>query len=180
MFKMLKKILLVVVVLLAVFLVYAATRPGSLHVQRTTSINAPPERIFSLIDDFHNWGSWSPYEKRDPAMKRTYSGAPSGQGAVYEWDGNSNVGQGRMEITGVSRPSNVTIKLDFMKPIEGHDIAVFTLEPKGDTTNVTWSMDGPTPYIGKVMGVILNMDTMIGGDFETGLANLKGIAEKQS
>lgn len=131
-----------------------------------------------VINDFHSWTSWSPYEKADPAMKSAYSGAANGKGAVYEWDGNSQVGQGRMEITDTSHPSRVTIKLDFIKPFEGHDIAEFALAPQGDSTSVTWTMDGPSPYLGKLIGVFLNMDTMIGKDFETGLGNLKAIAEK--
>jgi hypothetical protein len=175
---MFKKIALVVVVLAAALLIYAATRPDSLHVERTASINAPPGKIFPLITDFHTWSSWSPYEKIDPAMKRAYSGATSGKGAVYEWEGNNEVGQGRMEITDASNPSRVIIKLDFIKPLEGHDVAVFALVPQGDSTNVTWTMDGPTPYVGKLIGVFMNMDTMIGKDFETGLANLKAITEK--
>jgi carbon monoxide dehydrogenase subunit G len=175
---MLTKIALALVVLLVAVLVYAASRPDSLHVQRTASINAPPDRVFPLINDFHSWSSWSPYEHIDPAMKRAYSGAANGKGAVYEWTGNSEVGQGRMEITDVSNPSRVTIKLDFVKPLEGHNVAQFALVPQGTATNVTWTMDGPTPFIGKLIGVFINMDKMIGNQFETGLANLKIIAEK--
>ncbi len=175
---MFKKIALVALVLVVAVLAYAATRPDTLHVQRSASVKAPPEAIFPLISDFHRWSSWSPYEKRDPAMKRTYGGAAQGKGAVYEWQGNSEVGQGRMEITDTSDPSRITIKLDFIKPLEGHNVAEFALVPQGGTTNVTWSMDGPSPYIGKLIGVFVNMDTMIGNDFETGLANLKAIAEK--
>ena len=181
---MLKKILILIVVLIAVLLCYAATKPDTFRVQRTTSINAPPEKIFAIIDDFHNWGSWSPWEKLDPAMKRTYSGAASGQGAVYAWEGNDKVGAGRMEITDSAPPSKVTIKLDFIKPFEAHDIAELTLEPPAaaDTsspvTTVTWAMHGPNPFISKVMQVFMNVDTMVGKDFEDGLANLKNVAEK--
>jgi len=175
---MFKKIALVVIVLIGAILAYAATRPDSLHVQRTAGIKAPPEKIFPLISDFRRWSSWSPYEKIDPAMKRVYAGAANGKGAVYEWEGNSQVGQGRMEIMEISQPSRVTIKLDFVKPLEGHNVAEFALVPQGDSTTVTWTMDGPTPYIGKLIGVFVNMDTMIGKDFETGLANLKAIAEQ--
>ena len=175
---MLKKIALVVVVLVVALLAYAATRPDTLHVQRAATVKAPPEAIFPLISDFHRWTAWSPYEKRDPAMKRTYTGAAEGKGAVYEWEGNSEVGQGRMEITDTSDPSRVTIKLDFIKPFEGHNVAEFALVPQGGTTTVTWSMDGPTPFLGKLIGVFMNMDTMIGKDFETGLANLKALTEK--
>lgn len=175
---MFKKIALVAVVLVGAVLAYAATRPDSLHVQRAASIKAAPEKIFPLINDFRRWSSWSPYEKVDPEMKRAYSGAATGKGAVYEWDGNSQIGQGRMEITETSHPSRVTIKLDFIRPIEGHNVAEFALVPQGDSTTVTWTMDGPSPYLGKLIGVFVNMDTMIGKEFETGLANLKAIAER--
>lgn len=173
---MFKIIAIVVLVLIAGLLVYAATRPDSFSVERSVSIKAPPQKVFSLIDDFHNWGSWSPWEKLDPAMKKTYTGAASGQGAVYEWTGNSKVGQGRMEIVDASA-SKVTIKLDFLRPIEGHNVAEFNLAPQGDGTEVTWSMHGPSPYMAKLMGVFVSMDKMIGGDFEKGLANLKSVAE---
>jgi hypothetical protein len=178
MIKMIKKIALVVAVLIAGVLLYAATRPDTLHVERTAAINAPAGKIYPLISDFHSWTSWSPYEKRDPALKRTYSGAESGKGAVYQWEGNSEVGSGRMEITDTSAPSKVVIKLDFITPFEGHNVAQFTMQPSGRATNVTWSMDGPTPYLGKVIGVFINMDRMIGTDFEAGLANLKTLTEK--
>jgi len=174
---MFKKIAIVVLVLVVAVLAYAATRPDTLHVERSATIQAPPEEIFPLISDFRRWASWSPYETRDPAMKKTYGGAAQGKGAVYEWEGNSEVGQGRMEITDAD-PSRITIKLDFIKPLEGHNVADFALVPQGGTTNVTWSMDGPSPYIGKLIGVFMNMDRMIGSDFEAGLANLKAIAEK--
>src|SRR2546430_6898076 len=175
---MFKKIALVIVVLVAALLVYAATRPDALHVQRAASIKAPPEKIFPLINDFHSWASWSPWEKLDPAMRRTNSGAAMGQGAVYEWEGNAKVGKGRMEITEVSPPTKVTVKLDFLKPIEGHNIAEFTLEPQGDSTSVTWVMRGPAPFLSKFIQVFISMDSMIGKEFETGLGNLKSIAEK--
>ena len=175
---MLKKITLVVLVLIVAVLAYAATRPDALHVERSAEIKAPPERILPLIADFHNWASWSPYEKVDPAMKKTYSGPDKGKGAVYEWAGNSQVGQGRMEITDVSEPSRVDIKLDFIKPFEGHNVAVFALRPQGDATTVTWSMDGKSPYVAKLMGVFLDMDHLIGKDFEAGLTSIKTIAER--
>ena len=176
---MINIIAIIVVVLIAALLGFAATRPDIFRVQRATSIKAPPEKIFALINDFHSWGSWSPWEKMDPTMKRTHSGAANGKGAVYEWEGNNKVGKGRMEIMDTSPPSKVTIKLDFVKPFEGHNIAEFTLEAKGDSTNVTWAMYGPNPYIAKLIHMFFNMDNnMIGKDFETGLANLKTVAEK--
>lgn len=170
-------IAVLVVVPLAAVLILAATKPDTFRVERATSIKAPAEKIFPLIADFHGWGAWSPYEKLDPAMKRTFSGAANGKGAVYEWDSDGKAGKGRMEITDAPAPSKVAIKLDFFKPFEAHNIAEFTLEPKGDSTNVTWAMHGPNLYIGKVMSIFFNMDSMIGKDFETGLANMKALAE---
>jgi uncharacterized protein YndB with AHSA1/START domain len=175
---MLKKIALVVVVLVAALLAFAATKPDSFRVQRAASINAPPEKIYPLISDLRRWGAWSPWEKLDPAMKRTHSGAASGRGAVYEWDGNKEVGAGRMEIVEVSPPSAVRIKLDFLKPFAAHNFAEFTLEPKGDATTVTWAMYGPNTYVSKLMSVFFSMDSMLGKYFETGLANLKAASEK--
>ena len=178
---MVKTIAIVIVVLvvvpLAAILIFAATKPDTFRVQRATSIKAPPERIFPLIADFHGWGAWSPYEKLDPAMRRTFSGAANGKGAVYEWDSDGKAGKGRMEITDAPAPSKVTIKLDFFKPFEAHNIAEFTLEPRGDSTDITWAMYGPNLYIAKVMSIFFNMDRMMGKDFETGLANLKARAE---
>jgi carbon monoxide dehydrogenase subunit G len=174
---MIRIIAIVVIAVIAAVLVVAATRPDTFRVQRTASIKAPPEKIYAFINDFRKWGAWSPYEKKDPAMTRKMSGAESGKGAVYQWEGNGNVGTGRMEIAEVSPPSQVTIKLDFLKPFEGHNIAEFILEPKGDTTNVTWAMHGPSPFIAKLMGLFFSMDAMIGKDFETGLSNLKSVAE---
>ncbi|MFI5000968.1 MAG: SRPBCC family protein [Reyranellales bacterium] len=168
----------VLVVVIAGILIYAATKPDSFTVRRSAGVKASPDRIFALIDDLHGWAAWSPYEKKDPDMKRTFSGPSSGKGAVYEWDGNKNVGKGRMEIVETSTPSRITIKLDFIKPFEGHNTAEFTMEPKGDTTFVTWAMYGPSPYVAKVMGTFFDMDKMIGEDFEAGLANLKTVAEK--
>jgi uncharacterized protein YndB with AHSA1/START domain len=175
---MLKTIAIVVVVLLAALLVFAATKPDTFRVQRATSIKAPPEKVFVLINDLHSWGAWSPWEKLDPAMKRTHSGAASGKGAVYAWEGSGEVGAGRMEIIEAAPPSKVKIKLDFLKPFEAHNIAEFTLEPKGDATEVIWAMYGPNTYLSKLIGVFVSMDSMIGKSFEAGLANLKAAAEK--
>ena len=175
---MLKKIALVLVVLVCAVLVYAATKPDTMTVQRTATIKAPPEKIYPLITDFHSWSAWSPYEKLDPAMKRTYGGPAAGKGATYAWEGNNKVGKGDMQITDAMAPSKVDIALHFLKPMKTNNLTEFTLVPKGDSTTVTWAMRGPNLYIGKVMGVFVNMDRMIGRDFETGLANLKAIAER--
>ena len=173
--------IVIVLIILVAILGLAAMRPNIFSVRRSTSIKAKPESIFGLINDFRNWGSWSPYEKLDPTMRRKLSGAESGKGAVYEWEGNGKAGAGRMEIIGSTPPSKVTIKLDFIKPFEGHNTAEFTLEGAGEAgaqTQVTWAMYGPAPYMAKLMGLFINMDRMIGKDFETGLANLKAITER--
>ena len=177
---MLKIISLAVVAVVGGFLIYAATRPDSFRVERTATINAPPERIFPLINDFQRWSAWSPFEKKDPGMKRTMSGVSSGKGAVYEWNGNKEIGQGRMEIVESVPPSRVTLTLDFTRPFEAHNIVDFTLEPRGNSTQVTWAIHGPSPFISKVMGIVLNVDKMIGKDFEAGLAALKTVSEQQS
>jgi uncharacterized protein YndB with AHSA1/START domain len=175
---MIKIIGIAIVLLIAGVLLFAATRPDTFRVQRSTSIKAPPAKIFSYINEFDRWAAWSPYEKLDPAMKRTRSGPAAGQGAIYEWEGNDKVGRGRMEIAEASPPSKVAIKLDFIKPFEAHNVAEFTLQPKDDGTHVTWVMYGPAPYVSKLMGLFFNMDRMIGKDFEAGLANLKSLTEK--
>lgn len=174
---MLKTIAIALVVVAGALLAFAATRPDTFRVQRTATIDAPPEEIFALINDFHRWRSWSPYEKLDPAMKRTHSGAASGRGAVYAWESEGKAGVGRMEITDVSQPSRVTIRLDFVKPFKARNTAEFTLQPNGRATTVTWAMHGPNLFVGKVMGIFLDMDRMIGKDFEAGLATLKSLAE---
>lgn len=167
----------VLAVLVAAVLLYAATKPDTFRVQRAASIKAPPEKIVAVLSDFHGWEAWSPWEKLDPAMKRSHSGAAKGKGAVYAWQGNKEVGEGRMEITEAAA-TRVAIDLDFVKPFEAHNKVVFTLAPKGDATEVTWTMQGPLPYVAKVVHVVFDMDGMVGKQFETGLANLKAVAEK--
>ncbi|UUZ77709.1 SRPBCC family protein [Polaromonas sp. P1(28)-13] len=179
MFKTIAIVLAVAVfVLIAAVLIFASTKPDSFRVQRQVAINAPPEKIYPLVNDYRNWGAWSPYEKKDPAMKRSYSGPASGKGAVYAWEGDSGVGVGRMEITQSSPPSQVLINLDFSKPFEAHNQVAFTIQPQGAASTVTWAMQGPAPLISRVMQVFFSMDKMVGQDFEVGLANLKTAAEK--
>jgi uncharacterized protein YndB with AHSA1/START domain len=169
----------VLTIAIAIVLILAATKPDTFSVQRAAVVKAPPENIFPLINDFHQWASWSPWENKDPGMKRTFSGTASGRGAVYAWDGNKNVGSGRMEILDASSPSKIVIKLDFFKPFEAHNTAEFTMLPQGDaTTNVNWVMRGPATFMSKVMQVFMNIDSMVGKDFETGLSNLKKLTEK--
>lgn len=178
MFEIITIIAVIIAIAIAVVLILAATKPNTLRVQRVTSIRAPADKIFPMINDFHQWRGWSPYENKDPAMQRTYEGSASGKGAVYAWDGNKNVGSGRMEILEASVPSKITIKLDFFKPFEGHNTAEFTMLPQGDVTNLTWTMSGPAAFMSKLIQVFMNMDHMIGRDFEAGLANLKKLAEE--
>lgn len=164
--------------LLVALLLFAATRPNSFRVERSVAVQAPPERVFPLINDFHNWSEWSPYEKIDPAMKKTFSGATSGPGAIYQWAGNGKAGEGRMEIIDASAGSQITIDLSFLKPFPAHNTAQFTFAAQGGMTNVTWAVFGPASYMNKLMCVFINMDKMLGKDFAEGLANIKTITEK--
>ena len=173
-----KTILIVLVVVIVAILALAATKPDEFRVQRQTTIKAPPEKIFNVLNDFHQFGAWSPWEKLDPAMKRTLSGAEKGKGATYAWVGNSQAGEGRMEILESTPSSKIVVKLDFIKPFEGHNQTEYLLQPKGDSTTLIWSMSGPTPFVSKIMQVFVSMDSLIGKDFEEGLANLKALTEK--
>jgi uncharacterized protein YndB with AHSA1/START domain len=172
-----KIIAIILALLIAAVLIYAATKPDSFRIERSTSIKASPEKVSAYLTDFKQWAAWSPWEEKDPAMKRTYSGAATGKDAIYGWQGNKNVGTGRMEILDV-QPQKVTIKLDFLSPFEAHNTAEFTLQPQGDSTKLTWSMFGPANYMSKVMTTVMSMDKMVGPDFEAGLAKLKAAAEK--
>src|SRR3990167_6819746 len=175
---MVKKIALGLVVVVLALLAFAVTRPDTFRVERSTTIKAPPAKVFALLSDFQKFGAWSPWEKQDPAMKRTFSGPASGPGSVYAWEGNDAVGAGRMEILQAVPDSKVVIKLDFLKPFEAHNTTEQTLQSQGGQTTVTWAMHGPSPYMMKVIGVFVSMDSMVGKDFELGLSNLKREAEK--
>ena len=177
MVKIFALVAVVVVVAVAALLVYAATRPDSFRVERAATIKAPPEKIFAQVNEFKSWTAWSPWEKIDPALKRSYSGPPGGKGAAYAWEGNKDVGSGRMEITESTAPSKIVIRLDFLKPFEAHNTAEFTFVREGDATNVIWAMHGPSPYMSKLIGLFFSMDRMVGGMFEQGLANLKKSSE---
>lgn len=175
---MIKKLAIAVVVLILALLVFAATRPDSFRIERSAVIKAPAEKVFAQINDFHAWTAWSPWERIDPALKRTYSGAPAGKGAAYAWEGNSEVGRGRMEITESTPASKIVIRLDFEKPFEAHNVAEFTLAAAEGGTRVTWVMHGPNPFSAKLIQVFMSMDAMVGKQFEDGLANLKAVAGK--
>ncbi|MDF0668482.1 MAG: SRPBCC family protein [Nitrospira sp.] len=174
---MLNIIIAVMILLVATLLIYAATKPDTFRLQRSTIINAPPEKIFPFLSDFQHWLVWSPWEKLDPELKRSFSGASQGKGAQYQWEGNSKVGTGGMEIMEAA-PSKIRLKLDFLKPFEAHNFAEFTLEPRGGVTNVTWAMYGAQPFMAKVMSLFMNCEKVVEPQFETGLANLKTIAEQ--
>lgn len=174
---MLKLIALVIIALIALALIYAATRPDTFRVERSIAIKAVPEKIFPLINDFREWDAWTPYNK-DPAIKKTYGGAASGKGATYAWEGNKDVGKGDIAITGGVAPKQIELELHMIEPFEGRNRVVFTLNPQGDATRVTWAMDGAQAYMVKVIGLFMSMDKMVGKDFEVGLGQLKTLAEK--
>ena len=175
---MLKMMLIVLIVIVAIILIRAALKPSRLHVARSISIKAPPEKIFTHLNNFNAWEAWSPWEKVDPACKRSYSGKESGVGAIYNWSGNKNIGEGRMEIVESIPSSKVVLKLDFIKPFEGHNMVEFTLQTQADVTTVTQAMSGESTFIHKLMGLCCNMDKMIGTKYEEGLSTLKAIVEK--
>ncbi|WP_265949643.1 SRPBCC family protein [Dechloromonas sp. A34] len=176
---MVKAILGGLALVIVLALIYAATKPDTFRVERSISIKAPAEKIFPLINDFHRWEQWSPWEKVDPALKRTYSGADSGVGAAYAWFGNKEIGQGRMEIIESTPPARLLIKIDFLAPFEAHNTVEFTLTRQGDSTVLSHAMFGPSPYLAKLMGLVFSMDKMVGDKFEEGLGSLKAIAEAQ-
>jgi hypothetical protein len=175
---MIRIVLIVLVLAVAGVLLYAGTKPDDFGVRRQTSIKAAPDRIYPMIADFRQWPAWSPYEVKDPAMKRTLGTVAAGPGATYAWDGNKEVGQGDMTITTVEASRRVSIRLNFVKPFAATNQVDFVLEPQGDTTRVTWDMRGPAPYVTKLMSTFIDMDRMIGRDFEIGLANLKATVER--
>jgi uncharacterized protein YndB with AHSA1/START domain len=175
---MLKKFALGAFAILVVILLMAAMKPNSFTISRSIAIEAPPEKIAALITDFHQWRAWSPWEGLDPAMQRSYSGAASGKGAVYAWQGNKDVGRGRMEILDAASPARTVVQLDFIEPFASNNVAIFTLVPAGRGTSVTWTMSGPMLFVSKLMTVFVSMDAVIGKDFDKGLAQLKAAAEK--
>ncbi|MBL8569396.1 MAG: SRPBCC family protein [Phreatobacter sp.] len=166
-------VLLAIPVVVVLVLVIAARKPDRFRTERSALIDASAERIFPMINDFRAWPTWSPWEKKDPDMKRSLSGAASGPGSIYAWDGNRNIGAGRMEILDVAAPERVTIQLDFFRPFKARNTAEFTLKPEGAGTRVTWAMFGPQPFVGKLISMFIDCDRMVGKEFETGLANLK-------
>ncbi len=173
-------VLVVIVVLVAALLAYASTRPDTFRIERTTRIAAPMVQVAELIDNFHEWGKWSPWEHIDPTMTRTFSGADAGVGAIYEWDSKGKAGAGRMEITEMRAGAErglITIRLEFFKPWKATNTAEFLMTPTDAGTDLNWAMHGPSPFMSKLMGVFMDFDKMVGKDFEAGLAAIKKNAE---
>ena len=178
MLKVVVIVVLVIVALIAILLIVASRKPNTFRITRSVLIKAKADRVFALIDDFHAWRQWSPWEDRDPNMSRTYGPTTKGQGATYAWSGNNKIGAGRMEITDCAEPHKLLVRVEFIKPMQAVNTAEFTLEPEGDAVKTTWAMFGPKTLFSKVMGVFFSMDAMVGKDFEKGLADLKAVAER--
>jgi hypothetical protein len=177
---MIKLIGLGVVLLVGGVLIFAAMRPDSFRVQRSASIQAPPEKIFPLINDLRGFNTWNPFDKKDPKLKGTYSGPASGPGAAYAFEGNKDVGRGSIEIIDSVPASEVRMTLHMLAPMEARNVVEFSLKPDGKTTRVTWAIQGPVPFFAKIFGIFCDMDGMIGKDFENGLSDLKAIVERQT
>jgi uncharacterized protein YndB with AHSA1/START domain len=170
----------ILALIILALIILVSMRPATFHIERSRVIAAPPETLFGLLNDFHRWSAWSPWEKMDPQLQRTYTGAESGAGAVYAWAGNKKVGEGRMTIL-ESRPNDsVKIKLEFLKPFTATNEANFKLSPEAGGTRVTWSMDGQHNFVMKAFGMLMDMDAMIGKDFEKGLENMDAAARGQA
>ncbi|MFO0865708.1 MAG: SRPBCC family protein [Gemmataceae bacterium] len=174
---MLKKILLVLVVLILVFVVIVALQPADFRVIRSTTINAPREIVFKQVSDFRNWEAWSPWAKLDPNVRNTFEGTFEEKGSKFLWVGNDKVGEGKMEILETKPPEYLKLSLEFVKPMASTAITEYKFEPKGEGTEITWTMSGTNGFVGKAFCMFVNMDKMVGGDFEKGLADIKKISE---
>ena len=173
---MLKKIALALVLILGGLAVFIASRPADFRITRSRTVAAPPAAVHPYVNDFHKWAEWSPWEKLDPAMKREIAGPPAGTGATYHWVGNDQVGEGRMTITDSSQPGSIIIRLEFLKPWAATNTTQFDFSPSGSGTNVTWTMTGRHNFVSKAMCLVMDMDKMVGPDFEKGLANLDTVS----
>lgn len=177
---MFTEIALGVLAVVVLLLVVIASRPAAFRVARSAVIEAPSEVVFALINDFRQWGKWSPYEKRDPNLKRTYEGPPAGTGSAYSWAGNAQIGEGRMTMTESKPNERIAIKLEFFKPWKATNEVEFTLRPVANGVSVTWAMTGKKNFVCKAFSLFMSMDRMIGDDYEKGLAELKRQAETSS
>lgn len=170
-------LLLTVLAVIGAVLFLASRKPDIFRVERRVIIHAPADKVFAHINDLHAWETWSPWQKKDPAMKQVYSGSDAGVGAAQAWEGNNQVGKGSMTIIAAEPPRRIDLQLDFEKPFKANNIVEFTLTPTGNSTEIVWAMHGPANLVSKIMDVLMNMDKMCGRDFDAGLANLKAIAE---
>ena len=177
---MIRKVLLVVVVLLSLLLVAAAMQPDTFRVERSATINAPRPLVFAQVNDLHEWTAWSPWEKLDPNMSKTFSGPQTGKGASYAWKGNDDVGAGKMTITKSDAPSQVVLELAFLEPFESTSTTLFDFHETDSGTHVSWTMKGNNTFMGKIFCLFMDMDSMIGKDFEKGLATLKKVSESEA
>jgi uncharacterized protein YndB with AHSA1/START domain len=177
MVRIVRKVLIGLAVAVVLLVVVVSTRPSHFKVERTTTIAASPDVVFAQLDDFHAWAAWSPWEKLDPQMKRIFDGRPSGVGAIYAWEGNDKVGEGRMTITDADLPRREVIQLEFLKPFQATNVTTFTLVPGEGGTKVTWAMEGDNGFTAKAATLFMDMDSLVGGDFERGLAGLKTVSE---
>ena len=174
---MILKMLMAIVAVIVLVLGVAATRPATFHIERSLTMAAPPEKVFALINDLHAWPRWAPQDREDSTMKRVFSGAPSGVGAICDWEGRGASGKGTLTIVESDAPRKVVVQADWVNPFKTRNMNAFVLEPDGTGTRVTWSMSGPNLFMMKLMSVFTNMDKMMGKHFEDGLANLKSVAE---
>lgn len=174
---MLKKILIAIVLILVVFVIVVATRPADFRVTRSATVGAPPESVFAQVNELKKWEAWSPWAKLDPHAKNTYDGPAAGTGAGFAWAGNKEVGEGRMTITESRANELVRFRLDFVKPFASTCEAEFTFSPEGGQTRVRWTMSGKNNFIAKAVGLFMDCDKMVGGQFEQGLANLQSVVE---
>jgi len=175
--SILKKGAIALLLAIGIFMVVVALQPGEYKVERRLVMNAPAAAVFAQVNDFHLWDAWSPWAKLDPAMKATFEGPPSGKGSVYAWTGNSNVGEGKMTITESSPPDRIVLELVFIKPMAGSSTTEFSFKPEGAGTSVTWTMTGKNDFVGKAVCMFMNMDKMVGGQFEKGLESMKSLVE---
>ncbi|MDB5337903.1 MAG: hypothetical protein JWN70_3522 [Planctomycetaceae bacterium] len=178
-----KKIMIAVGILAGIVLVFVgivAAQPSEFRITRSTKISAPPDIVFAQVDDFHNWEGWSPWAKLDPAAKNTFEGPAAGKGAIFKWSGNDKVGEGQMTLTDSQPNDKILIKLEFKRPFEDTSTTEFTFKPEGDQTTVTWSMFGQQNFMEKAICMFMNMDKMLGADFEKGLAQLKKVSEEEA
>jgi len=171
-------ILALILVVVVIFCVVVAMQPEDFKITRVASMNASPDKVFEQVNDFHKWDAWSPWAKLDPAMKTTYSGAASGTGSSYSWVGNDKVGEGRMTIADSHPSEHIKIDLEFIKPFAAKNVTDFAFKPDGDKTTVTWTMTGKNNFMAKAFNLVMNMDKLVGGDFEKGLGQLKTVVEK--